>query len=191
MPQDRVAGSELIIPHAHTGEGSSKQSDLRLPGAGWARLSLPGPGWKAACVDITYVWEGWWLTDSSSISCTLLSQSLAAVVWRRHSPAHQEITSDNSGKHVCEPFMRASNLGPNSGCAKRFSPEEMCLLINIYWINWLPICSALLLRLEPCCCYWKVSGVVITQEVHQNTSVNLKNESIFLYSSNSQRIHLW
>lgn len=51
--------------------------------------------------------------------------------------------------------MHASHLGPNSGCAKRFSPEEMCLLINIYWINWFPICSAVLLRLESCCCYWK------------------------------------
>lgn len=133
------------------------------------------PGWKAACVDITSVWERWWLRDSSSISCSLLSQGLAAVVWRRQSPAHQEITSDNSGKHVCYPFMRARNLGPNSGCAKRFYPEEICLLINTYWINWLPICSAVLLRLEPCCCYWKVSGMVTTQEVHQNTSVNLKN----------------
>lgn len=87
-------------------------------------------------------------SHSSSISCTLPPQSLAAVDWRRHSPARKEITSDNSGKHVCYPFMHASNLGPKSGCAKRFSPEEMCLLINIYWINRFPICSAVLLRLE-------------------------------------------
>lgn len=171
----RAAGSELITPHAHRDEGSSTQRDLRLPGAGWAQLSLTGPGWGRACVDLTDVWERWWLTDSSSISCTLLSQSLPAAVWRRPSPAHQEITSDNSGKHVCYPFMHASNLGPKSGCAKRFSPEEMCLLINIYWINWFPICSAVLLRLKSSCCYWNVSGVVTTQEVHQNTSVNLKN----------------
>lgn len=159
----------------HMDEGSSKQRDLRLLGAGWAQLSSRGQAGNGHVLT-SLMCERWWLRHSSSMSCSLLfSQSLAAAVWRRHSPAHREITSDNSGKRVCYLFMHASNLGPNSGCAKRFSPEEMCLLINIYWINWFPICSAVLLRLEPCCCYWKVSGVVTTQEAHQNTSVNLKS----------------
>lgn len=72
------AGIRVIIPQAHTDERSSKQRDLRVPGAGLAQLSITGPGWKPACVDITYVWECWWLTHSSSMSCSLLSQSLAA-----------------------------------------------------------------------------------------------------------------
>lgn len=167
--------------HMHTrmkGAPHTESSDCReLAGLSSARR----PGWKAAHADTTDVWERWWLRHSSSTSCRLLSQSLAAAVWRRHSPTHGEITSDNAGKRVCFPFMRASYLGPNSGCAKMFSPEEMCLLITIYWINWFPICSAALLIPEPCCCYWKVSGVVTTQEVHQNTSVNLKSWSVFVF----------
>lgn len=119
VPQDSQQCPRADHCTAHRDEGAPhKESPAQLPEADVCCHH----GCVAVLVPET--------APASAAGCSP-SQSLPAV-WGRHSPAHQEITSDNSGKHVCYPFMRASNPGPNSGCAKRFSPEEMCLLINIY-----------------------------------------------------------
>lgn len=121
---------------------SSKQRGQRLPGAGQTQLRCPGATAKPdMCWHQLYVRM---LVAERQLRQKLQSVLLKAWQQQARGDSPQPIKRNNKWQS-----RKARSLAnharmhlANSGCAKRYSPEEQCLLIITYWINWFPICSA-------------------------------------------------
>lgn len=109
-------GSELIIPHAHTDEGSSTHRELRLPGAGWAQLS------SQARLESSTCWHHWCVR--TLVAETQLEHELQAALPKPGSSSLEEALPNpwRNNKWQC----RKACLLSIHACKLSWAKQWMC-----------------------------------------------------------------